>query len=60
MRNFMPSTTALITIKTHLDMHDQSARLALAEALGVADDKLKKAIQMVGTRISTIRGYLEK
>ena len=58
--NIMSSTTALNTTKTHLDVHDQSARLALAEALGVTDEKLKKATQMVGTRISTIRGYLGK
>jgi hypothetical protein len=56
----MTSTATLPANKTHLDIHDQCARQNLAEVLGVSEDKLKKAAEMVGTRISTIRGYLGK
>jgi len=56
----MTSTATLPANKTHLDIHDQSSRQNLAEILGVSEDRLKKAAHMVGTRISTIRGYLGK
>lgn len=43
-----------------LDIHDQSARLALAERLGVSEERLRKATRIVGKRISSITAYLSK
>lgn len=53
----MSSTPAPSVSKAHLDIHDQFTRQALAQSLGVTEENIKRAVRMVGTRISTIRGY---
>ncbi|MCJ2054222.1 DUF3606 domain-containing protein [Methylobacterium sp. J-070] len=44
--------------RTHLDIHDRTDRQNVAQRLGISEEKLKKAVSMVGTRISTIRGHI--
>jgi hypothetical protein len=45
---------------TMLNIYDQSARSALAERLGVSEERLRKATRLVGNRISSITAYLSK
>ena len=46
--------------KTHVDVLNRAERLNLANYFGISDEQLKKAIRLVGPRISTIRAYLGK
>ena len=45
--------------RTHLDIWDRVARGAFAARMGVSDEKLRKAIWMVGSRITTLSSYLK-
>jgi hypothetical protein len=44
---------------THLLLWDRPAREEFAARLGVSDEKLRKAIRMVGSRITTLTSYLK-
>ncbi|WP_264045820.1 DUF3606 domain-containing protein [Methylobacterium flocculans] len=46
--------------KTHLDIYDSQQRSTMASRLGVSEDRLKRAVRLVGSRISTLRSYLER
>ncbi|POR41777.1 DUF3606 domain-containing protein [Methylobacterium sp. V23] len=46
--------------KTHLDIFDTQQRSAMATRLGVSEDRLKRAVRLVGNRISTLKSYLER
>ncbi len=46
--------------KTHLDIHDLEQRSTMASRLGVSEDRLRKAVRIVGTRISTLASYFER
>lgn len=46
--------------ETFLDTHDPASRAALAIRLGVSEGRLRKAVRMVGARISSITAYLNK
>ncbi|MCJ2034339.1 DUF3606 domain-containing protein [Methylobacterium sp. J-068] len=48
------------TGKTHLDIYDSQQRSMMASRLGVTEDRLKRAVRLVGTRISTLKSYLER
>ncbi|WP_082487900.1 MULTISPECIES: DUF3606 domain-containing protein [unclassified Methylobacterium] len=48
------------TGKTHLDIFDTQQRSAMATRLGVSEDRLKRAVRLVGNRISTLKSYLER
>lgn len=52
--------TAQFDAKTHVDVLNRDERLSFANYFGVSDEQLKKAIRLVGPRISTIRAYLAK
>jgi hypothetical protein len=46
--------------KTHLDIYDTHARSSMAARLGVSEDRLRKAVHLVGSRISTLASYFHK
>ena len=49
------------TIKqTHIDIHDGTERAHWTAALGVTDERLRKAVRLVGTRVSSVSAYLAK
>ncbi|CAO4164957.1 DUF3606 domain-containing protein [Methylorubrum zatmanii] len=45
---------------THIDIHDSSSRKHWADQLQVSDERLRKAVRMVGTRVSSVSAYLAK
>ncbi|MDP4027192.1 DUF3606 domain-containing protein [Methylobacterium sp. NEAU 140] len=45
--------------RTHLDVWDRAARSAFAARIGVSDEKLRKSIRMVGSRITTLSSHLK-
>jgi hypothetical protein len=44
--------------KSHIDIHDRAAREHWAHRFGVTEDRLRKAVTMVGSRLSTVADYL--
>ncbi|MEO6897972.1 MAG: DUF3606 domain-containing protein [Caldimonas sp.] len=44
--------------KTEIDVHDKASIDRWTRALGVTDEALMKAVQVVGTRIDRIKDYL--
>lgn len=46
--------------RTHLDIHDRSSRETYARLFGVTDEQLRKAVRLVGNRVSTLRGHLKR
>ncbi len=44
--------------KTHIDVFDRAAREAWAHRFGVTEDRLRKAISMVGSRVTSVAAYL--
>jgi len=48
------------TGKTHIDIYDSQQRSTIASRLGVSEDRLKRAVRLVGTRITTLKSYLER
>ncbi|GJE28125.1 DUF3606 domain-containing protein [Methylobacterium organophilum] len=44
----------------HIDIYDAKSRSHWAETLGVSDERLRKAVRMVGTRLSSVTAYLAK
>ncbi|BAU90668.1 hypothetical protein MPPM_2063 [Methylorubrum populi] len=45
---------------THIDIHDSTTRKHWADLLQVSDERLRKAVRMVGTRVSSVSAYLAK
>lgn len=50
--------TTSTSVRTHVDIYNRDACAELAARLGVTEDRLRRAVRMVGTRISSIQGYL--
>jgi hypothetical protein len=46
--------------KTHIDIYDRAMREAWAHRFGVSEERLRKAVTMVGTRITSVAAYLDK
>lgn len=45
---------------THIDIYDGAVRSAWTQRYGVTDAQLRKAVRMVGSRISTLSNHLRK
>ncbi|GJE58193.1 DUF3606 domain-containing protein [Methylobacterium trifolii] len=45
-------------VKTHIDIHDRSVREHWSHHFGISDERLRKAVRMVGTRASSVAAYL--
>jgi hypothetical protein len=43
--------------KTHIDMYDRDVRARWTRHFGVTDERLRKAVRMVGSRITTITDH---
>lgn len=54
------SGTGRTTKRTHIDLHDGADRTHWAARLGVTDERLRKAIKLVGTRVASVSAYLAK
>ncbi|MCJ2132757.1 DUF3606 domain-containing protein [Methylobacterium sp. J-026] len=48
------------TERTHPDIHDRSSRESYAKLFGVSEEQLRKAVRLVGSRVSTLRGHLRR
>ncbi|GJD34513.1 DUF3606 domain-containing protein [Methylobacterium aerolatum] len=46
--------------KSHVDIFDRASREAWAQHFGVSEERLRKAVSMVGTRITSITAYLHR
>jgi hypothetical protein len=46
--------------KTHIDIYDRAAREAWAQRFGVSEERLRKAVTMVGSRITSVAAYLDR
>ena len=46
--------------KTHIDIYDRAMREAWAQRFGVSEEQLRKAVTMVGGRITSVAAYLDK
>jgi hypothetical protein len=46
--------------KSHIDMFDRASREAWAQHFGVSEERLRKAVSMVGTRVTSITAYLHQ
>ncbi|MHB2211364.1 DUF3606 domain-containing protein [Methylobacterium sp. CM6257] len=46
--------------KTHIDIYDRATREAWAQRFGVSEQQLRKAVTMVGSRITSVAAYLDK
>ena len=44
--------------RTHIDVFDRSAREAWALRFGVTEERLRKAVRMVGSRVTSVAAYL--
>ncbi|WP_232630300.1 DUF3606 domain-containing protein [Methylobacterium sp. Leaf118] len=53
-----PSTRA--RTPTHIDIYDTTSRRHWADLLQVSDERLRRAVRMVGTRVSSVAAYLAK
>ncbi|GJE53596.1 MULTISPECIES: DUF3606 domain-containing protein [Methylobacterium] len=49
-----------ISANAHIDIYDHASRARWAELLGVTDERLRKAVRIVGTRVSSVSAYLSK
>ena len=45
--------------RTHLDIADREQCTEFATRMGVSDEKLRKAVRMVGSRLTTLTSYLK-
>lgn len=55
-----PDLNAAPPKTTHIDIHDTHTRAHWAGRLGVTDERLRKAVRLVGTRLSSVTAYLSK
>jgi hypothetical protein len=46
--------------KTHIDIYDRAIREQWAQRFGVSEVRLRKAVTMVGSRITSVAAYLDK
>ena len=46
--------------KSHIEIFDRASREAWAQHFGVSEERLRKAVSMVGTRITSITAYLHQ
>ena len=46
--------------KTHIDIYDRATREAWAQRFGVSEVRLRKAVTMVGSRITSVAAYLDR
>lgn len=46
--------------KTHIDIYDRAIREEWAQRFGVTEERLRKAVSMVGSRITSIAAYLDR
>lgn len=53
----MPTQPDTSLARTHVDIHDSSARAALAQEFGVSEEQLRRAVRLVGSGISTLRSH---
>ena len=44
--------------RTHLDINDRVHRATYASRFNVSEEKLRKAVRLVGSRLSTLRSHL--
>jgi hypothetical protein len=44
--------------KTHIDVFDRGARERWALRFGVTEERLRKAVRMVGSRVTSVAAYL--
>ncbi|RYF10951.1 MAG: DUF3606 domain-containing protein [Deltaproteobacteria bacterium] len=44
-------------VPTHIDINDRAARAALAARLGVTEERLRKTVRLVGSRVRTIEAH---
>ncbi|MGU3417002.1 DUF3606 domain-containing protein [Methylobacterium sp. D54C] len=44
--------------KTHIDVFDRAAREHWALRFGVTEERLRKAVRMVGSRVASVAAYL--
>lgn len=49
--------TLELPAKTHIDMYDRVVRERWAQHFGVTDERLRKAVRMVGSRIATVSDH---
>jgi hypothetical protein len=54
---FSPTPVQSRTV-THIDINDRAVRIVWAERYGVTDAQLRKAVRMVGSRITTLSNHL--
>jgi hypothetical protein len=47
-------------MKTHIDIYDRVVREEWAQRFGVSEERLRKAVTMVGNRITSVAAYLDK
>jgi hypothetical protein len=45
--------------RTHLYLWDRTACTEFAARMGVSEEKLRKAIRIVGSRVTTLSSYLK-
>ena len=46
--------------KTHIAIFDRATREEWAQRFGVSEERLRKAVTMVGSRITSVAAYLDK
>jgi hypothetical protein len=46
--------------KSHIEIFDRASRANWAQHFGVSEERLRKAVSMVGTRITSLTAYLHK
>ena len=44
--------------KTHIDVFDRAARERWGLRFGVTEERLRKAVRMVGSRVTSVAAYL--
>lgn len=46
--------------KSHIDVIERTSRMAWAQKLGVSEARLRKAVSMVGSRVTSVTAYLHR
>lgn len=46
--------------KSHLDIIERTSRLGWAKHFGVSEERLRKAVSMVGTRVTSVAAFLHR
>jgi hypothetical protein len=45
------------TTRSHLDINDSIQRADFARTLGISEERLRRGVRIVGSRISTLRSH---